>query len=431
MEKLRRLPPAARCGLAVGVALAGLLVTFLAESLLADNALAYSSDARSTFLLIGDTMSVALGLLVLAVITGLPRLVGPRVDAHGWRFGSLFWRLAISYFLVSFALSLTAVYASRFDGPFGFLRDSPLVDLFKRIFDNTTNGTLVLVLVICLIGVLTGALISRNLRRRLHGIAQAAEAWSRGDFAVAARDPSGDELGQLARDLNRMAEQLRTLLATRQELAVVEERNRLARELHDTVKQHVFAGALLVRAARKQLARDPAVAERHLQDAEELAGQTQQELIDLIHALRPAAVADRGLVAVLSEQVDDWSRRTGIAADLRVEGERTTPLEVEDALLRVVQEALANVARHSAAQKVDMRLAWDSEQVQLAVQDDGAGFDPSQAEGRGLGLTSMRERVEVLGGTLTLSSSPDGTKVEARVPLAVASPQSAEEVVYE
>jgi signal transduction histidine kinase len=420
LRTLRRLSWAAQWGLACGVTLAGLLVTFLAERLLADNALAASSDDRSSFLVIGWLLSLALGVLVLLAGAGGPFVTDSQAGARHWRYGSLFWRLALSYLVVSLTVALTAIYASRYEGPFGFLRHSPLVDVFNRLYDNTTNGQILLVVGICTIGVVTGALLSRNLTRRLRAVAQAAAAWSRGDFTAVARDASGDELGQLARDLNRMAEQIQALLATREELAVVEERNRLARELHDTVKQHVFANALLVRAARKQLDRDPQAARRHLQEAEELCAQTQQELIELIQALRPAAIADKGLAAVLGEYTGDWSTRTGIGVDLRVQGERATPLDVEEALYRVAQEALANVARHSEATQAEVRLVWEADRLRLAVRDNGLGFDVATARGKGLGLASMRERVEALGGRLTVTSAPAETCVEAEAPLVAA-----------
>lgn len=433
MRRLLRLSWAARWGLAGGIMLAGLLITFLAERLLADNALAYSSDARNGFLVIGGLASIGLGVLILVASAGGPFATDPRLDRRRWGFRSLFWRLALSYFVVSLTISIIAIYASRYEGPFGFLRRSPLVDFFNRLYDNSTNSQILLVLSICLIGVLAGALLSRNLTRRLRTIATAADAWSQGNFAVIARDSSTDELGQLARDLNRMAEQVRTLLATRQELAVVEERNRLARELHDTVKQHVFANALLVRAARKQLDGDPETAKRHLCEAEALAEQTQQELIALIQALRPAALADRGLVAVLTEYTSEWSQRTSIGVDLRVQGERAIALDTEEALFRLAQEALANVARHSGATHVVIQLVWGGEQLCLCVRDDGHGFGVAHAEGRGLGLASMRERVEALGGTLALSSVPGDTRVEACVPLAASAtlPEPLREVAYE
>jgi signal transduction histidine kinase len=417
MERLRQLSPWARWGLACGVVLLGLVITRLVEGLLADNALAYSSDARTGFLLIGGAVSVALGLLVPLVITGGPIAEVPHADAHQWRFGSLFWRLFVSYFAATLVTALVATYVGRREGPFRAFANNPLVEWFNRVGANGTNSAVLFVVLASVIGTLTGLLVSLNLSRRLRAMAHAALALSRGDFAARTHDTSRDELGRLARDLNHMAEQLESLLATREQLAVVEERNRLARDLHDTVKQHVFANALLVRAARKLYPRDPEAAQGYLVEAEALAGQTQQELIGLIHALRPASLADRGLVEVLREYAADWSHRTGIGADVRAESERATPLEVEDVLFRVAQEALANVARHSAARTAVLRLSWTGERVSLAIQDDGTGFDVGTSERKGLGLASMRERAEALGGTLAITSGPEGTRVETSLPL--------------
>jgi signal transduction histidine kinase len=274
-----------------------------------------------------------------------------------------------------------------------------------------------------IVGTLAGVLISRSLARRLRHIAQAADSWSRGEFEARVQDRSRDEIAELGRDLNSMAGQLETLLATRQELAVVEERNRLARELHDSVKQQVFANALLVRAARKILLRDPVAAEKHLTEAEELADEAQQGLVDLIQALRPTSVADKGLAVMLGEYANEWSKRMGIPVEVFIQGERTTPLDVEAALYRVAQESLANVARHSEAKQVSLRLEWDDAQLHLTITDDGKGFDAKKVggsgngNGKGMGLASMRERVEALNGTLTISSSPSGSVVQARVPL--------------
>jgi NarL family two-component system sensor histidine kinase LiaS len=223
-----------------------------------------------------------------------------------------------------------------------------------------------------------------------------------------------------------MAEQIQTLLASRQALAVVEERNRLARDLHDTVKQHVFANALLVRAARKQLDRDPDAARARLEEAEQLAEQTQQELINLIGALRPAALADKGLMGMLRAYVEEWSQRTGITVDLRAQGERLTPLDTEEAYYRVAQEALTNVARHSGASHVEIQLAWTEKTLEMIIRDDGQGFVVEESAGKGLGLASMRERVEALGGALTISSGASGTSLEARTPLASAIAQEME-----
>lgn len=271
-----------------------------------------------------------------------------------------------------------------------------------------------------IIGLVFGFIISRGLARRLKRIARAAQTWSQGNFDVSAHDASGDEVGHLARDLDSMAEQLKALLEDRRQLAIVEERNRLARDLHDSVKQQVFAASMQVAAARALVRRDPDAAEARLGDVERMVGEAQRELTTLILELRPVALENKGLAAALREYCGEWSNRTGIATDVRVQGERPTPLEVEQALFRVAQEALANVAKHSGATSVEVRMSWELGALILSITDNGSGFDVSAVEGKGVGLYSMRERVEAIGGVLAVTGAAEGpgTRVEACVPLA-------------
>lgn len=270
------------------------------------------------------------------------------------------------------------------------------------------------------VGTIFGWLTARWLTRRLRDLTGAANAWSRGDFGAVAGDSSNDELGQLARHLNSMAAEIEALLQERQDLAVIEERNRLARDLHDSVKQQVFATAMQLAAARNLLERDPSdptAAHTHVAEAQSLTSQAQQELTALIQELRPVALEDKGLASALEGYSSDWSRQTGIAATLRVQGEQETSLEIEQALFRVAQEALANIARHSHATKVDMHLLWDREGLAMTIQDNGHGFDVERADGKGTGLWSMRQRIAAVAGTLQISSSPYGTRLEVRVPI--------------
>jgi NarL family two-component system sensor histidine kinase LiaS len=279
------------------------------------------------------------------------------------------------------------------------------------------GGGLYFILIASVVGTLTGLLIMRNVTHRLHQITQAAQAWSKGEFAVEVRDPSRDEIGQLGQDLNGMAEQLHTWLSAREELAVIEERNRLARDLHDSIKQNVFATALLVGAARTYLPPDMGPAQTYLAEAEALAKQTRQELTAVIRALRPARLEDKGLAVVLREYAEEWSRRMGIAVAMQVQGERVIALDSEEALFRVAQEALTNIAHHSGAAHVTVHLTWEGAQVRLTIVDDGTGFDVARASGRGVGLASMRERVAAHDGALTISSAAGATTVEATIPL--------------
>ncbi len=268
-----------------------------------------------------------------------------------------------------------------------------------------------------ILATLFGFLTAYWLTRRLDRLALVTAAWGRGDFSVQARDPHDDEIGQLARRLNRMAEQLQGLLEVRGHLASLEERNRLARDLHDSVKQQVFATAMQVAAAQARLAQNPTEAAEHLVQAEALARQAQQELNALLRQLRPVTVAEKGLVPALREYVAGWMQQTGISVDLRVRGERRISLDVEQALYRVTQESLANVARHSGTDRLEIELSYQADMVTLQITDHGRGFDVAMETGKGLGLISMRERVTALAGELEVISQPgEGTTVRASLP---------------
>ena len=268
------------------------------------------------------------------------------------------------------------------------------------------------------LGLIFGFFTAWGITRRIGGLARAAQAWSRGDFSVTAKDRSKDELGQLSRELNQMAADLENLLQARGELATLEARNRFARDLHDSVKQQVFAVSLQIAAARALIQKDTDSAESHLGQADELVRQAQKELNILIAEMRPAALEGKGLAGALREYVARWSEGAEIPADFRVRGERETPLDVEQALFRVAQESLANVARHSGAGHAEVDLTYTHADLTLRVADDGRGFDPSRGSGGGFGLQSMRERLTKLGGRITVDSAPDkGTRVTAVCPL--------------
>ena len=278
-------------------------------------------------------------------------------------------------------------------------------------------SAILLMLPAALLGTLFGFVTAWGLTRRLRRLARAAQRWSGGDFSVNVEDRSKDELGQLSRELNSMAAELKTLMQTRGELATLETRNRFARDLHDSVKQQIFATSLQVAAARALIQEDKGAAEAHLAQAEELVRGTQKELNVLIHEMRPAALEGKGLASALREYAAAWSRGSEIPAEVRVQGERETPLEVEQTLFRVAQEALANIARHSGAKRAEVDLAYGPDALTLRVSDDGHGFDPGKANG-GFGLRSMGERMEGLGGYVDVESAPGvGTRVTCFCPL--------------
>jgi NarL family two-component system sensor histidine kinase LiaS len=290
------------------------------------------------------------------------------------------------------------------------------------------GGSLLLfVLIAGVAGTAFGYLAARGPVQRLNKLSEATRAWSQGDFTVSVDDPTGDELGQLAYRLNQMARQLEHLLDTQRELAVVEERNRLARDLHDSAKQQAFAAAAQVGAARALLKQDPDTAETYMEEAERLIYELRQELTALIQELRPAALEGKGLATAVREYGALWSRQSGIKHDVRISGERTLPLVIEQTLFRIMQEALANVSRHSEASNVAIGLDYVNGHISLTVADDGRGFDIN-GEQTGIGLVSMRERAEVLGGTLSIESSLNkGTTILCTIPVTASDTNGQEE----
>jgi signal transduction histidine kinase len=203
------------------------------------------------------------------------------------------------------------------------------------------------------------------------------------------------------------------------ELSIVEERNRLARELHDSVTQKLFGITLTAEAAATVIDRDTPEARAQLQRVQQLAREAMDELRSLIFELRPPAVDTEGLATALRKHVDVLQRVHGHAVKLRLDEDAAPHGEGDAEVLRIAQEALQNALRHAEAEHVDVRLHADNGRLRLAVTDDGIGFDPADPalRARRLGLTSMEERARALGGSLTIESRPgEGTTVALEVP---------------
>ncbi|NTW02966.1 MAG: GAF domain-containing sensor histidine kinase, partial [Oscillochloris sp.] len=205
-----------------------------------------------------------------------------------------------------------------------------------------------------------------------------------------------------------------------QAAAVLEERNRLARELHDSVSQQLFSITLTAQAARAQMERNPQRATAQLERLQETATAALAEMRALIFQLRPPALRDQGLVAALQQHAQALARRESLAIALSVVGDDRQARGLEQPLFRIVQEALNNVVKHAGAQNVTVALEFSTERVLVRVTDDGQGFDPEatpSGHGRHLGMISMRERAAEIGGTMQLRSMiGGGTEVIVIVP---------------
>jgi signal transduction histidine kinase len=209
------------------------------------------------------------------------------------------------------------------------------------------------------------------------------------------------------------------LFEASRELSVIEERNRLARELHDAMTQNLFSLSLTAEAAGGLVRTDPARAEAEIDHVRQLARETQAELRSLVFELRPPRLEVDGLVATVGKDLEVLGRTHGLKADLRVHGMPEFVSTVEIELYRIVQEALNNAVRHARAESVAVDVDATDGMVTITVRDDGVGFDPGERviRERRLGLTSMRERAESLGGTFTIETSPrSGTTVRVEVP---------------
>lgn len=204
-----------------------------------------------------------------------------------------------------------------------------------------------------------------------------------------------------------------------QQLAVVEERNRLARELHDSVTQALYGITLHAEAAFRQLnASQKDLANEQLAELRNTAQEALREMRLLIFELRPSVVELQGLIPALRARLEAVEERAGMGVEISVDENLDLSDKIQDGLYRIAQEALNNALKHAKANHINLSLQGTLAKVTLKISDDGIGFVPETAvEGGGLGLDGMNERAELLGGNLTLISNPgSGTTVKVEVP---------------
>lgn len=201
------------------------------------------------------------------------------------------------------------------------------------------------------------------------------------------------------------------------ELAAGEERAHLARELHDSVTQALFSMTLVTRTVELLMDRDPAAARDKLRMLGELQRDALAEMRSLIFELRPGSLEDQGLVQALRRHATAVEGRIGIPITFEARAVERAPIEIEEALYRIAQEALHNVVKHARARRIRLSLSRVRDGLQLEVADDGVGFDPAVTGDGRLGLAGMRARAERVGGRLTIRSRRGGgTTVKVVVP---------------
>ena len=228
-------------------------------------------------------------------------------------------------------------------------------------------------------------------------------------------EQASDHNQRLLADLQVTHRQLQDHAAQLEELAVVQERSRLARELHDSVTQTVFSMTLAVQTAQVLFAKDVSRVAAQLDRVVELARNASREIQTMVKQLRPASITEQGLAAALQAYLAERETRDGLIAHLEVQGEAHWPENVTLGLYRIVQEAVNNVIKHAGTREVTIHLNLCDQPASVEVIDQGAGFAVSElTPQRGhMGLASMAERAREFGWTLTVDSQPgQGTCVK-------------------
>jgi signal transduction histidine kinase len=280
-------------------------------------------------------------------------------------------------------------------------------------------------------------LASRAITDPIQRLVDGTRSIAAGDLNTRIQAKSNDELGILAESFNQMAGRLQTrtqeLMGANEKaienarlyeharvLATMEERQRLARELHDSVTQSLYSLTLLAEASRRTASSgDTEKVIGNITRLGETAQQALKEMRLLVYELRPLALEQAGLAAALQNRLDAVEKRAGVEAQLRVSLEADLPPHIENGLYRIAQEALNNSLKHAEATKVFVSLKMQEGNVELEIADNGKGFDMEAIQDQGgMGMVSIRERVQALHGEYSITSKPnEGTQVWVRVPL--------------
>ena len=270
------------------------------------------------------------------------------------------------------------------------------------------------------------------LKKRLFVLGEAAMKLGRGMLSYRVPELGVDEVGELGWQLNRLASQWEEQVASLQRLsnsnaalaeqlkhaAVTEERQRLARELHDAVSQQLFAIAMTTAAMKRLVEKNPQRASQQIELVEEMAAAAQAEMRALLLHLRPATLQNKTLKEAILELLDELTRKNTMELTWEIEDVEGLPSGIEDHLFRILQESLSNTLRHSRANLISVKLFTLQEQVRMRVSDDGVGFDPDGDKLTSYGLRSMQERVAEVGGSMEIYSAiGKGTQIEVRIPL--------------
>ncbi|MNO15813.1 Sensor histidine kinase LiaS [compost metagenome] len=289
-----------------------------------------------------------------------------------------------------------------------------------------------LILLPMVFGIVFGFYQGFRTKRKLERLRATLVAWEKGNLTPAMPELGNDELGRLSEQLGRISGKWENQVNTLQRLstnnaklaeqarvsAIMEERQRLARELHDAVSQQLFAISMTATAVGRTLEKDFDKAQRQIALIEEMSAVAQSEMRALLLHLRPVYLDGKGLRQGLQELIKELEIKVPIEIVFEMDPDVQLMKGVENHLFRIVQEAISNTLRHAKAEKMEIRLHRRGDTVRLTLRDDGVGFEMDESKQTSYGLSNMQERINETGGSIQFITAPGkGMRIEITVPL--------------
>jgi NarL family two-component system sensor histidine kinase LiaS len=283
-----------------------------------------------------------------------------------------------------------------------------------------------------IIGAAHGFFLGYRPKRQIDGLREALLQWEKGNQTGSVPKLGEDELGRLAEQLERIGKRWEEQVSSLQRLsthnaqlaeqarvsAIVEERQRLARELHDAVSQQLFAISMTATAVGRTLEKDFDKAQRQVELIEEMASVAQSEMRALLLHLRPVYLEGKELSQGLSDLVKELKTKVPMDLTLEIDEDLNLGKGIENHLFRIIQEAMSNTLRHAKADKMEIRIHRRGEAVKVTLRDNGIGFELDDKKQASYGLSTMQERIHEIGGSIQFITAPGkGTRIEISVPL--------------
>jgi two-component system, NarL family, sensor histidine kinase LiaS len=344
------------------------------------------------------------------------------LEGYKRRLTNMIWRSMGESILLSLLLSGVVIY---------FLSSGGYIEPFTN-WREGVQLSLSIIGTIVVIGASYGYWYSNRVKRRLEPLMESMLMLEKGNFTRPPVHLGEDEIGRLGEQLGRITKKWEEQVTSLQRLsnnnaelaekakysAVIEERQRLARELHDAVSQQLFAISMTATAVGRTLDKDFDKAQRQIHLIEEMASVAQSEMRALLLHLRPVHLEGKRLSQGLVELLQELKAKVPMDISWEMDDDIRLPKGIEDHLFRIVQEAMSNALRHSKASKLEVKLQQRHDGIRLVFRDNGVGFDLNAKKHASYGIVSMQERVNEIGGSLQIITAPDlGTRIDIRVPI--------------